>query len=81
MNRFIISLFLLSIILGGCSSKPKEQTARKGDKSMSMKVTSPAFKEGDMIPAKYTADGRDISPPLKIEELPAGTQSIVIIIR
>ena len=46
---------------------------------MSMKVTSPAFKEGDMIPAKYTADGRDISPPLKIEELPAGTQSIVII--
>lgn len=46
---------------------------------MSMKVTSPAFKEGDMIPARYTADGQDISVPLKIEGLPAGTQSIAVI--
>jgi Raf kinase inhibitor-like YbhB/YbcL family protein len=27
-------------------------------------VTSPAFRNGDRIPVKYTADGDDMSPPL-----------------
>jgi Raf kinase inhibitor-like YbhB/YbcL family protein len=29
-----------------------------------LKVTSTAFEEGDLIPAFYTCDGRDVSPPL-----------------
>jgi hypothetical protein len=46
---------------------------------MAMKITSPAFKEGTMIPARYTADGQDISPPLKIEGVPAEAKSIAMI--
>jgi hypothetical protein len=46
---------------------------------MAMKITSPAFKEGAMIPARYTADGQDISPPLKIEGVPAEAKSIAMI--
>ena len=32
-----------------------------------LKITSPAFEEGEQIPAKYTCDGDNINPPLEIE--------------
>ncbi len=44
-----------------------------------IKITSPAFADGDFIPSKYTCDGQDISPPLAWEGIPAGTRSITII--
>lgn len=46
---------------------------------MEIKVSSPAFKDGGLIPAKYTCDGSDISPPLKLEAVPEGTKSIAVI--
>jgi hypothetical protein len=44
-----------------------------------LKVTSPAFKEGAMIPGEYTCTGRNISPALKWEGLPEGCVSIAIV--
>jgi hypothetical protein len=44
-----------------------------------MKITSPAFKEGDMIPKKYTCDGINISPPLQWSSVPEGTKTFAII--
>ena len=44
-----------------------------------IQVTSPAFAEGQMIPADYTADGADISPPLEWSGVPEGTKSIALI--
>jgi Raf kinase inhibitor-like YbhB/YbcL family protein len=46
---------------------------------MEIKITSSAFKEGGMIPAKYTCDGADISPPLQWDSVPEGTMSIALI--
>ncbi|HIC84701.1 MAG TPA: YbhB/YbcL family Raf kinase inhibitor-like protein [Desulfobacterales bacterium] len=46
---------------------------------MGLMVKSSAFKEGEMIPKKYTCDGEDISPPLSWEGVPEGTKSIAII--
>jgi Raf kinase inhibitor-like YbhB/YbcL family protein len=46
---------------------------------MTIQVSSPAFQEGGMIPAKYTCDGNDTSPPLHWEPVPEGTQSIALI--
>ncbi len=46
---------------------------------MTIAVTSSAFKNGEMIPLKYTADGRDISPPLKWKGDKAGVKSYVIV--
>jgi len=43
-------------------------------------VTSPAFKNEGFIPRKYTCDGEDLNPPLQIEGLPEGTQSLVLIV-
>ncbi|MEN2998947.1 MAG: YbhB/YbcL family Raf kinase inhibitor-like protein [Brevinematia bacterium] len=46
---------------------------------MSIKVSSSAFKDGDFIPRKYTCDGDDISPEIRIEGIPTGTKSLVLI--
>ena len=46
---------------------------------MTIKLTSSAFKDGAMIPARYTCDGKDISPPLNWSEVPEGTQSFTLI--
>lgn len=45
-----------------------------------MKITSSAFENNQIIPAKYTCDGQDISPPLKIEEMPQEAKSLVLIV-
>ena len=42
-------------------------------------VTSSAFKEGELIPRRYTCDGANINPPLEINNMPEGTQSVAII--
>jgi len=46
---------------------------------MDIKVSSSAFPDGGMIPAKYTCDGADVSPPLKWDSVPDGTKSIALI--
>ncbi len=43
-------------------------------------ITSPAFENKGFIPEKYTRDGDDVNPPLKIEGVPEGTQSLVLIV-
>jgi Raf kinase inhibitor-like YbhB/YbcL family protein len=46
---------------------------------MEIEITSSAFEEGGMIPAKYTCDGSDVSPPLQWDAVPEGTKSIALI--
>ena len=65
---------LLLIFLTSCSQSNIIQN--EGD---NMKLLSPAFKEGGMIPAKYTCDGNDISPELNIEGVPASAKSLALI--
>ena len=44
-----------------------------------MKLTSPAFSEGALIPAQYTCAGDDFSPPLTWSDLPADAKSLALI--
>lgn len=44
-----------------------------------MKLTSPAFKEGESIPPIYTCDGKNISPPLEISNIPKNVKSLALI--
>jgi len=46
---------------------------------MSLRITSTAFDHQGSIPALYTCDGRDISPPLAWSGLPEGARSLVLI--
>ena len=45
-----------------------------------MKLSSPAFAEGELIPSKYTCDGENVSPPLEWEDVPAQTKSLALIV-
>jgi Raf kinase inhibitor-like YbhB/YbcL family protein len=45
-----------------------------------LEVSSPAFDDGDTIPARYTADGEKLSPPVAWRRVPPLTAAIVIII-
>ena len=46
---------------------------------MKFSLTSTAFNEGQSIPAKYTGDGVDTSPPLAWTDPPSGTVSLALI--
>lgn len=44
-----------------------------------MKLTSPAFEQGNEIPEKFTCQGKNISPALHLEGVPAEAKSLVLI--
>ncbi len=46
---------------------------------MSLKLATTAFQPGGIIPKKFTCDGPDVSPALAWSDLPAGAQSIALI--
>ncbi len=45
-----------------------------------MKITSSAFQEGAEIPARYSRQGGNVNPPLRIEGAPANAKSLVLIV-
>jgi Raf kinase inhibitor-like YbhB/YbcL family protein len=45
-----------------------------------LSLSSPALKPDQPIPERYTCDGDDVSPPLAWSGLPAGTQSLALLI-
>ena len=47
---------------------------------MTLTLTSPAFEDGAAVPALYTCQGDDVSPPLSWSGVPKGTQSLVLIV-
>ena len=46
---------------------------------MSFDLTCSAFKDGDTIPKKYTCDGVNVNPPLKVENVPSNTKSLALV--
>jgi Raf kinase inhibitor-like YbhB/YbcL family protein len=45
-----------------------------------MQLTSSAFLAGEPIPAKYTCDGNNVSPPLQWSGAPPGTKSLALLV-
>jgi len=78
LNKIIL-LFLLILLFVGSRTGICAEADEKGG-SMEMKLTSPSFKNNDKMPVKFTFDGKDINPALKIENLPAGTKSLALIV-
>lgn len=46
-----------------------------------MELTSPAFANNTPIPDKYTCKGEGVSPPLTINNIPTGTQSLALVVQ
>lgn len=62
----IIAVFLVCIVFGG-------------GEVMALNIKSSAFNEGDLMDAKYTCKGTDISPSLSWGDVPEGTKSFALI--
>lgn len=48
--------------------------------TMTMTLSSPAFKNGASIPKAHTCDGDDLSPELRWDRVPPKTRSFVLIV-
>jgi Raf kinase inhibitor-like YbhB/YbcL family protein len=46
-----------------------------------LRLSSPAFGEGQAIPTEYTCLGDDVSPPLAWSGVPAGTGELALVVR
>lgn len=75
----ICYLLIASILLCSCQGKDKSKSKIIGGTEMKIQIKSSAFEEGGMIPAKYTCDDIDISPPLAWNSVPDGTKSLALI--
>jgi Raf kinase inhibitor-like YbhB/YbcL family protein len=69
----------------GSSAAPASPTAVPTEAAVTsptpFRLTSPSFAEGDAIPARHTCDGANDSPELDWRGAPAGTRSLVLIVR
>ncbi len=45
-----------------------------------LKIESSAFQDGEKIPKKYTCDGEDISPSLKISNVSSEAETLAIVV-
>ncbi len=61
-------IIITAIFLFGCGEKA------------AMRLTSPVFNNNDFLPDKYACRGANVNPPLVIDDVPAGTQSLVLIV-
>lgn len=73
LQGLAVSLFVFS----ACTDRHSVQ--ERVQAPMTLRVTSTAFRHGEAIPARYTADGADVSPPLAWEGAPRGTRSFVLV--
>lgn len=72
-------VLLFSLLLAGCTHN-QQGFKTPLNTSLSMKITSPVFEHNQPIPKKYTCEGENISPPLKIADVPEGTKTLVLIV-
>jgi Raf kinase inhibitor-like YbhB/YbcL family protein len=69
------SLLCWALLIGLMSSCSNA----KGERKMTIQVSSPAFAQGHVIPKKHTGEGADVSPPLSWSNLPEKTKELALI--
>jgi Raf kinase inhibitor-like YbhB/YbcL family protein len=73
-------ILLLIVVFGYLSINSIIQNNKRKARMSKFEITSLAFKQGKTIPAKYTCDGINISPPLSWSGIPTNTQSLALVV-
>src|SRR5213079_504399 len=68
-----------TIIIVGCAMAAVALVAFAAG-GAKMKISSSALQEGGTIPEKFSKNGQNVSPELKIESAPAETKSLALIV-
>jgi len=78
--RTLLIMMALAITVCGCERRTEPgEVSEERSQYMAISISSSAFQEGGTIPAKYTCDGQDISPPLQWAAVPDGAESLALI--
>jgi Raf kinase inhibitor-like YbhB/YbcL family protein len=72
-------LLLPSIAVSACGDgqTPSEPLPNPGG---SIVLQSPAFRDGGAIPARFTCDGKELSPPLRWSGVPPRTRELALVV-
>jgi Raf kinase inhibitor-like YbhB/YbcL family protein len=76
-SNFALALAVACLAWGGAVTT--SGAAAKTERAR-MQLSSTAFSQGAPIPAKYTCDDQNVSPPLKWSGVPADAKSLVLIV-
>ena len=74
-----VLIFVLMFIAFRKSPGGGEEEVEDNNFEGAMTIKSNAFETGGLIPAKYTCDGDNVSPPLVFNGVPEGAKSLVLI--
>lgn len=85
MTKALVFGFVIAVLIGGAFIVfPRLSPAPSDNLPLiatgMLKLISPAFSEGGMIPSEYTCDGANVSPALNIEGAPAGAKSFALMV-
>jgi Raf kinase inhibitor-like YbhB/YbcL family protein len=69
----------LLVVVAGCGGGDKGLEPAP-DAPPGIELSSSAFRAGGAIPAKYTCDGGETSPPLAWADVPDGTKSLALLV-
>jgi Raf kinase inhibitor-like YbhB/YbcL family protein len=83
VRRLPTSVCTTAALVLACAAPPKSGTpATAGNTTAGgMALASNAFEEGELIPARYSGYGDNVSPDLNWNDVPAGTKSFALICR
>src|SRR6266568_4451167 len=79
-TRIALALALALVLALACSRTEHRgaPVAASSAETHGMNLSSPAFPNNGSIPAKYTCDGANVSPPLTIAGVPSGAKSLAL---
>ena len=83
MKKIYAFLLIIGILFILTSCKGEEEVERLPEPlpltKKTMEISSPAFQNNSTIPSKYTCDGDNVSPPLKIDGVSEEAKSLALI--
>lgn len=71
---------MLLMPIPSCGNPASGSAQGKQSAQTSFRIESTAFKQGALIPARFTCKGENVSPPLAWTDPPAGTRSFALIV-
>jgi len=76
MKKMFFLLCIILLLSFFASFIQAKETSKKGG----LTITSPAFKNNEMIQEKFTCDGANVNPLLLISNMPPSTKSFALIV-
>ncbi len=72
-NTLIVTISLAAVTFLAGNAKSQSGPA-------TLKITAPAFQEGAMIPDRFSRNGQNVNPKLRVEGAPENAKSLVLIV-